>query len=117
LVVDDSPHFRAAAARLLAIRGLETFGLAADGEEALASVAGTPPDGVLLDINLPGMSGFEVATALTASWPAIPIILMSSETDGVENGDLERCGARAFVAKTELATVDLDRLFRKQRSR
>jgi CheY-like chemotaxis protein len=112
LVVDDSPHFRAAAARLLAIRGLELFALAADGEEALAATTGTPPDGVLLDINLPGMDGLEVATVLTARWPTTPIILMSSETDGVDNAELARSGARAFIAKTELATADLDRLFR-----
>lgn len=90
------------------------FGLAADGEEALAAVASTPPDGVLLDINLPGMDGFEVATELNSRWPTIPIVLMSSETDGVENAELERCGARAFVAKTELTAADLDRLFRGQ---
>jgi CheY-like chemotaxis protein len=114
LVVDDSPQFRAAAAKLLAIRGLEPFGLAAGGEEALAAVEANSPDGVLLDINLPGLDGFEVATALAARWPAVPIVLMSSETDGVENAELQRCGAQAFVPKTELATTDLELLFRQQ---
>jgi len=112
LVVDDSPQFRSATARLLAIRGLEPFGLAAGGEEALSAIEHGSPDGVLLDINLPGRDGFEVATALSARWPGVPIVLMSSETDEVENSQLERCGARAFVPKTELATADLDVLFR-----
>lgn len=111
LVVDDSPQFRAAAAKLLAIRGLEPFGLVAGGEEALAAIEEGRPDGVLLDINLQGRDGFEVATALAARDPTIPIVLMSSETDEVADAQLESCGARAFVVKTELATTDLDLLF------
>ena len=54
LVVDDSPSFHAAAAGLLAERGFEVLLTAYDGEQALAAVASRRPDGVLLDIGLPG---------------------------------------------------------------
>jgi two-component system nitrate/nitrite response regulator NarL len=112
LVVDDSPQFLAAAAKLLTIRGMEPFGLVSGGGAALAAIEADSPDGVLLDINLRGQTGFEVAAALAARRPTIPIVLMSSETEAVDDAEVGRCGARAFVAKTELATADLDLLFR-----
>jgi CheY-like chemotaxis protein len=111
LVVDDSPHFRRTAAKLLAIRGLEPFNLVAGGDEALAVTAGKCPDGVLLDINLDGRDGFEVAAALSRRCPTVAIVLVSSDVDEVESSQLERCGASAFVPKTELASTDLALLF------
>jgi CheY-like chemotaxis protein len=111
LVVDDSPHFLRTAEKLLAIRALHPFALVADGEEALAALDRGCPDGVLLDVNLPGRNGFEVAVTLAARCPTAPIVLMSSETDGVDSAQIERCGAIAFVPKTELATTDLGVLF------
>jgi len=67
LIVDGSPHFRAMAAELLAARGFELAGGAVDGEQALAAVAGECPDGIFLDINLPGPDGFTVARAMASA--------------------------------------------------
>jgi two-component system nitrate/nitrite response regulator NarL len=111
LVVDDSPHFLRTAERLLTMRGLNPFDLVAGGDEALAALDRGCPDGVLLDINLVGQDGFQVAAALAARCPRLPIVLMSSEADAVEGLQLERCGATAFVPKTALATTDLGQLF------
>jgi DNA-binding NarL/FixJ family response regulator len=111
LVVDDSPHFRNGVRELLQLGGLEVVDLAADGEEALGAVAGTSPDGVLLDINLPGRDGYAVAAAIASVCPAAKIVLTSSDVEAVPNCVLAECGATAFVPKTELATVDLPRLF------
>jgi DNA-binding NarL/FixJ family response regulator len=111
LVVDDSPHFRNGVRELLQLGGLEVVDLAADGEEALGAVAGTSPDGVLLDINLPGRDGYAVAAAIASVCPAAKIVLTSSDVEAVPNSVLAECGATAFVPKTELATADLPRLF------
>src|ERR1700735_700087 len=111
LVVDDNPHFLRTAEKLLAMRALDPFALVGGGEEALAALDRGCPDGVLLDVNLPGQNGFEVAVTLAARCPTPPIVLMSSETEGVESSQVERCGAIAFVPKTELATTDLGVLF------
>jgi CheY-like chemotaxis protein len=111
LVVDDNPHFRRTAEKLLTMRGLEPFDLVAGGDDALAALDRGRPDGVLLDINLAGQDGFHVAAALAARCPTLPIVLMSSEADGVDGRQLERCGATAFVQKTALATTDLGELF------
>jgi CheY-like chemotaxis protein len=111
LIVDDSPHFRATAAALLAVRGFEVLKPAADGEQALAAVAGECPDGILLDINLPGPDGFAVAAALAASCPGARIVLTSADADQVSAEVLKACAATAFVPKQELAVADLRALF------
>jgi CheY-like chemotaxis protein len=111
LVVDDSPRFRAAAAELLAARGLELFGVAADGPQALAAVAGTCPTGILLDVNLPGSDGFTVAAALAAACPVARIVLTSTDADCAPPQVMATSPAVAFVPKQELATADLRALF------
>ena len=111
LVVDDSDSFRGTAEVLLAARGFELVESVSGGEAALAAVAGERPDGMLLDINLPGRDGFAVAAAVTASYPAVRILLTSSDVEAVPGEVLEACGAIAFVPKTELATADLAALF------
>jgi CheY-like chemotaxis protein len=111
LIVDDNPHFLKTAEKLLRMRGLNPFDLVSGGDEALAAVDRGCPDGVLIDINLVGQDGFEVAAALAARCPALPIVLMSSEADGVDAPQLQRCGATAFVPKTALATSDLRQFF------
>jgi CheY-like chemotaxis protein len=111
LVVDDNPHFLRTAEKLLTMRGLSPFDLVAGGDEALAALDRGCPDGALLDINLVGQDGFQVAAALAARCPALPIVLMSSEADAVEGLQLQRCGATAFVPKTALATTDLGQFF------
>jgi len=111
LVIDDNPHFLQTAEKLLALRGLEPFDLVPGGVEALAALDRGRPDGVLLDINLAGTDGFQVAAALAARYPTLPIVLMSSEADAVEGVQLQLCGATAFVPKTALATADFRALF------
>jgi DNA-binding NarL/FixJ family response regulator len=111
LIVDDSEGFRSTASVLLAARGFELLESVPDGEAALAAVAGDCPDGILLDINLPGRDGFAVAASITNTCPAATIVLTSSDTDDVPSAVLRTCGAAAFVPKTELATSDLEALF------
>jgi CheY-like chemotaxis protein len=111
LVVDDSSHFRNTVSELLALRGLELMATAGDGEEALAVVARACPDGVLLDINLPGRDGYSVAASLVSVCAAARIVLTSSDIDDVPISVLRSCGAAAFVPKIELAAADLGRLF------
>jgi DNA-binding NarL/FixJ family response regulator len=111
LVVDDDPHFRHSADELLALLGFELIGAAVDGEEAIAAAGRACPDGVLLDVNLPGGDGYAVAASLAAVCPAARIVLTSSDVDDVPAAALTACGATAFVPKTELATADLRRLF------
>ena len=111
LIVDDSPRFCVVAAELLAARGLEVARTAGDGEQALAAAAGDCPDGILLDINLPGDDGFVVAASLAAACPRARIVLTSAETDRVPGTVLNSCHAVAFVPKQELAAAGIGALF------
>ena len=111
LVVDDSPPFRRRALELLTLRGLEVVAAAADGDDAIAAVVRACPDGVLLDINLPGRDGYAIASSLAMLCPAARIVLTSSDVEGVSAAVLDECGATAFVPKVDLATIDLQRLF------
>lgn len=111
LVVDDSPQFRKVAATLLAERGVELLAAAADGDQALDAVSPVCPDGVLLDINLPGADGFTVAAALAAVCPAARIVLTSATVTDVPARLLADCAAIAFLPKEELAGTDLAALF------
>jgi CheY-like chemotaxis protein len=110
LIVDDSPQFRDAAAELLAERAFEVI-TAADASQALDAAAQACPDGVLLDINLPGQDGFTAAVSLAAACPKARIILTSANITHVPEEMLRLCTAIAFVPKDELADADFDALF------
>ncbi len=110
LIVDDNPDFRAAAAELLIERGFEFIDEAEDGDEAFSAVSRACPDGILLDVSLPGQDGFAVATLLASACPQVRIVLTSSEADWVPAQVVKNCGATVFVPKDQLATVDLREL-------
>ena len=112
LIVDDSPRFRALAAELLAERGFDVLMTVADGEQALAAVADRCPDGILLDINLPGRDGFAVAASLAAVCPAARIVLTSADVACLPSEVLRDCAVAAFVPKEDLAIADFRTLFR-----
>ena len=60
LIVDDHPIVRAGVRRLLAAEPGMEIAEAASGKEALILARATPPDLVILDLNLPGMGGFDI---------------------------------------------------------
>jgi two-component system nitrate/nitrite response regulator NarL len=79
LVVDDDGLFRTFVASLLQRAGYDTSE-ASTGEEALASVRRKPPDCILLDVLLPGASGYEVCHELKDEYgEALPIIFLTGE--------------------------------------
>jgi DNA-binding NarL/FixJ family response regulator len=103
MIVDDHRSFRDAARRVLENAGFEIVGEAADGESALDAIPGLRPDVVLLDVQLPGIDGFEVATRLTERGGG-PLIVMTSSREATHFGALvEQSGARGFIHKADLS--------------
>jgi CheY-like chemotaxis protein len=103
LVVDDHPTFRATARALLEAEGFVVIGEAEDGESALEAMERLRPEIVLLDVQLPGIDGFEVAARATALG-AVPQIVLTSSREASDFGSLiEDSGARGFIAKDELS--------------
>ena len=100
LIVDDEAKNRKLLETLLRAEGYVTT-CATNGEEALAAVADTRPDLILLDIMMPGMDGYQVAKILKGKSASahIPIIMVTALTD--RNARLAglNAGAEEFLTK------------------
>ena len=97
LVVDDEPNIRRALRVWLGDHGYDVQ-LVASGEEALDAAAVVPPDVVILDLVLPGLSGLEVCEGLR-EWTQVPILVLSArgaEQDKIQALDL---GADDYLTK------------------
>lgn len=102
LIVDDHPSFRASARAMLESAGFDVVGEATDGASALDAVDVLRPRLVLLDIQLPDMSGFEVCAEICCREPSPDVIFVSSR-DASDYGELVSSSAAAgFVPKDEL---------------
>lgn len=107
LIVDDNPRFRASARRLLEAEGLAVVGEAADGRDAIATAQLLQPDLVLLDVQLPDLDGFEVATRLAALEVRSAVVLTSSRGAAEYGSLVTDTPARAFIHKSELSGAAL----------
>jgi two-component system response regulator EvgA len=102
LIVDDHPSFLAAARQLLQTEGFDIVGVATDGESAVRETLRAAPEIVLLDVSLPDMDGFEVASRLRQAGVSSTIVFTSSR-DGSDFGSLiDDSGGAGFIAKAEL---------------
>lgn len=98
LVVDDDTLARVFARMVLLAGGHEVIE-AKSGEGALDLMAARPPDCIVLDLVMPGLSGLEVMEILGGRAESAPIVVV---TGSLDEADRERCfrlGARAFVTK------------------
>ena len=100
LIVDDSATERAILVNCLQDIGIEVL-IAASGEEALEKIADTHPDLILLDVVLPGRSGFEICRELKGSEVTnkIPIILCSNKGTDMDKFWGKKQGADAYIPK------------------
>jgi len=103
LIVDDHPSFLAVARFLLETEGFDVVGVAIDGESAVRETVRSSPQFVLLDVSLPDMDGFEVASRLRAAGVSSTIVFTSSR-DRAEFGSLVTdSGGSGFITKAELS--------------
>jgi DNA-binding NarL/FixJ family response regulator len=104
LIVDDHPSFRSSARALLEAEGYEVVGEAKDGASALEAAYRLHPDVVLLDVQLPDGSGFDLCDALHSLNGVRPQVVLVSSRDASDYGDLiAACGSCGFVPKAELS--------------
>ena len=102
LIVDDqAPFRRAAAAVISATPGFEVVGEADTGEQALELVGSLQPALVLMDINMPGISGIEATRRITRERPDIVVVLLSTYGADDLPADARSCGAAAYVHKEQ----------------
>ena len=102
LIVDDHPSFRASARAMLESAGFDVVGEATDGASARDAVDALEPGLVLLDVQLPDISGFDLCAEICCRDPRPYVILVSSR-DATDYGELVSSSAAAgFVAKDAL---------------
>jgi DNA-binding NarL/FixJ family response regulator len=112
LIVDDHAGFRTQARELLAVAGYDVVGEAADGASGVRVARDLSPDIVLLDVQLPDVTGFEVIRQI-ASEPDPPAIVLISSRDAADYGSrVARSGARGFITKAELSAPALAAVLR-----
>ena len=97
-IVDDDSDVRIALMRLLSASDFapESF---ESGAEFLKSLADQPPDCVVLDLNMPGLSGFEIHQRLAQHYPGVGVVMITGY-DRIEcQRDALALGASAFLLK------------------
>jgi len=98
LVVDDEPHIREIVGSYLAREGHEVR-YAADGDAALAAALDDEPDLIVLDVMLPGRSGFDVLRELRAAGRRPAVIMLTARDDVIDRVAGLEIGADDYVTK------------------
>jgi signal transduction histidine kinase/ActR/RegA family two-component response regulator len=98
LVVEDEPAVREVLVDVLQGQGHEIVACA-DGPSALAHVDGPAFDLALVDLSMPGLSGWEVAKGLRSAHPKIPIALVTGWGDQIDPGEARTRGIDYLMAK------------------
>jgi two-component system invasion response regulator UvrY len=112
LIVDDQAPFRRAAAAVVGVTpGFQVVGEADSGEAAIELVETLHPDYVLMDINLPGMSGVEATRRITTCYPDVVVMLVSTYGADDLPADMGESGSAAYVNKDEFGPVVLKQVW------
>lgn len=108
LVVDDHPMWRDSVARDLAAAGYDVVATAGDGPEAIRRARATAPNVVVLDLNLPKLSGDEVARELVKNDPTVRILVLSASGEQEDVLEAVKAGATGYLVKSASAAELLE---------
>lgn len=115
-VVEDNAALRAVACLEIELSDdLELAGAAADGAEAISLARVHLPDAIILDLEMPGMSGIEALPSLVEIVPDALIVIYTSNDCDATRRDLLRQGAGAYVVKGSTPVRDVLTLVRNHR--
>jgi DNA-binding NarL/FixJ family response regulator len=100
MIADDHRLFREGIKALLAVTDdIEIVGEAEDGESALARCQELQPDIILMDINMPGLSGIRATEQILQKHPQIRIVMLTMLEDDASVFNAMRVGARGYLLK------------------
>lgn len=101
LLIDDHALVRAGIRALIGeLKGVEVVGEAAGGRDALRLIEELQPDVVLLDIAMPGLSGFEVLAETAKRFPHVRVIILTMHEAGEYAMEALRAGAAGYLPKS-----------------
>ena len=107
LLVDDHTILRQGLKQLLAFDGnITVVGEAENGEEAVVKALSLKPDVILMDINMPKLTGYEACQAILTAWPDACILVLTNQDDRHVIKKFMDLAIRGFLLKD----VDVDHL-------
>ena len=108
VVVDDHPMWRDGVARDLAEAGVSVVGTAGDGRAAVDVAKATRPDVVVMDLQLPVLSGVEATRAIVDALPTVRVLVLSASGEHADVLDAVKAGATGYLVKSASAAELLD---------
>jgi DNA-binding NarL/FixJ family response regulator len=100
MVVDDHPMWREGVARDLAEAGYDVVATTGEGRQAVRIAAATRPDVVVLDLQLPDISGVEVIRGLAETLPGLRVLMLSASGEQQSVLDAVKAGATGYLVKS-----------------
>jgi DNA-binding NarL/FixJ family response regulator len=109
LIVDDQPLIRRGLSMMLATEpGVQVVGQAADGQEAIQMALALTPDVVVMDLQMPRVSGVVATREITARLPATRVVVLTTYADDELVFEAIRAGAHAYLLKDASEAEVLD---------
>lgn len=100
LLADDHAIVRSGLRQIFALVGdIQPVGEATQGAEVLALVDKVPADVLLLDLNMPGISGADLITRVKAHRPQLPILVLSMHNEAQVAARMLKAGASGYITK------------------
>ncbi|MEV4538061.1 response regulator transcription factor [Asanoa sp. NPDC049518] len=100
MVVDDHPMWRTGVARDLVEAGYDVVATTGEGRQAVRIAGATRPDVVVLDLQLPDISGVEVVHGLRAALPDVRVLMLSASGEQQSVLDAVKAGATGYLLKS-----------------
>ena len=112
MLVDDHPMWRDAVARDLTEAGYHVAAAVGEGGQAVRVAPAAAPDVVILDLQLPDLSGVEVVRRLIAADPTVRVLMLSASGEQQDVLDAVKAGALGYLVKSAGRTEFLDAVAR-----
>ena len=98
-IIDDDSDIRQMLSFILRGEGYETVGQASDGVDIMLKIKAATPAIVLLDINMPGVSGLDILKDIRETYPRIKVIMISGSSSSEDVQKAIKLGASGYVVK------------------
>jgi DNA-binding NarL/FixJ family response regulator len=108
MIVDDHPMWREAVARDLTEAGFDVVAASGEGAQALRAAGAVRPDVVVLDLQLPDITGVEVTHGILAACPQSRVLILSASGEQQDVLDAVKAGAAGYIVKSASRAEFLD---------
>jgi DNA-binding NarL/FixJ family response regulator len=108
MVVDDHPMWREGVARDLTEAGYDVVATSGEGRQAVRIAGATRPDVVVLDLQLPDISGVDVIRGLAETLPGVRVLMLSASGEQQSVLDAVKAGATGYLVKSAAPQEFLD---------